>query len=504
MFKGRNRATIKKIYKGLYHNRIIFSYAFFLLFALSFAFYKKIYQKTSTKIDQNLVIYWLAAEQPQLNPLYLGFKTNEEYLQELLYLPLVSFDQRGQIVYLLADRIQSENNYKTWKVHVRENIKTETGRSIEAKDIKNFFLRFQKENLSLRGDIFRKNLNQIDILNSQTLRFHLQTSDPDWLYQMTVGIKLESNEASGPLKLSQAKKNSFLFEVNPFFPFELINQPSPSWEFLEIIFFPEKLSLKIQAQITPPDLILPLKWNQKELITLSKSCPNYQTFSTKGLKTFLIAFNLNHPNTPSREFRQHFQCYLNKNPFMTSTFQDTERLKSFFFFPQWYLNLIGHEKVDVQKEFQKFCQDQTFSLKGSPPLNVSISSQLYSDSDLQTFAKKLPFPIKLQISERSGAFALLEYSKTPAAFISLKGIKTLGFLKKLLHSNQKPPRGINYTFSQEQNEALSNGSLAHLLHSVWKESAHIFLFHDEETIIRCKGQSTAKAFSDGRLWGIFG
>src|SRR5690625_3624648 len=167
------------------------------------------------------------------------------YGSSLFQSTLIRFDQSFDIIYDLAEKIETSDDGLKWKVTIRDDVLFSDGQPLTAKDIK-FTFETAKENESI---IDLQNLTSIDIEDETTLIFNLKKPQSTFQYILAmIGIVpehaysenyRENPIGSGPYVLRQWDKGQqIIVEENPKY-----YGNKPSFKQLTFLFLEEDVAL---------------------------------------------------------------------------------------------------------------------------------------------------------------------------------------------------------------------------------------------------------------------
>lgn len=103
---------------------------------VAFIIYISAMRKSSqnSKNPKDIVTIALDSKISASDPRIIGSDANNQYIENIRFLPLISFDEQGQILYLLVNEIKTLSN-KAWNITLKKGIKFNNGKEITAHDV---------------------------------------------------------------------------------------------------------------------------------------------------------------------------------------------------------------------------------------------------------------------------------------------------------------------------------------------------------------------------------
>lgn len=196
------------------------------------------YASTGSKGQSNTLVFSIPSTPPTMNPIYAN-SDSSLMVTDALYEPLYTFNQNGSITYNgVAESITPSNDYKTYTVKLKPNLKWSDGQSLTAKDVVFTFntIMNPKNNALIRQTFMVDNKPvTCKAINDDTIEFNLPQVSlgfeanlsqlypiPEHIYKDSTDIKNSSANKNpvgdGPYKFESEEAGTTVTLVkNPYF-----------------------------------------------------------------------------------------------------------------------------------------------------------------------------------------------------------------------------------------------------------------------------------------------
>ncbi|MBX9702693.1 MAG: hypothetical protein K2X39_00935, partial [Silvanigrellaceae bacterium] len=165
---------------------ILFNKKTYLFLFLLSTYISEIYPKTA---NDSLVIAFESKPQGS-DPRILGSDSNAQYIEELRFLPLISFDEKGALKYVVAETINCKEK-NSCKIKIKNGIKFANGKTLTADDIIATYQSILEPKAdfppSPRKGVF-ENIQSIKKISFDMLEIHLKSLDAPFLSNLSIGI----------------------------------------------------------------------------------------------------------------------------------------------------------------------------------------------------------------------------------------------------------------------------------------------------------------------------
>lgn len=196
------------------------------------------YASTGTKSQSNTLVFSIPSTPPTMNPIYANSRSSL-MVTDVLYEPLYTFNQNGSITYNgIAESITPSNDYKTYTVKLKPNLKWSDGKPLTAQDVAfTFNAIMNPKNNALITQTFMINNKPVTckVINDDTIEFNLPQASlgfeanlsqlypiPEHIYKNSTDIKDSSANKNpvgdGPYKFESEEAGTTVTLVrNPYF-----------------------------------------------------------------------------------------------------------------------------------------------------------------------------------------------------------------------------------------------------------------------------------------------
>lgn len=475
-----------------------------------------------------------------VDPRYVGSDSLSLTLEPLLFLPLVGFSERGQIMEVVAESIKTPQP-DVVEILIREGIRFGLGRAVAADDVVATyrFLRFGSAGLppSPRRSVL-ENVKSIDKLSERVVRFQLHEPDAALVANLTFGILPKealgrpadevfgSGFESGPFLREKIEEAQWTLKRNVNFTGAPFGGMMPATAKVIFRFFSdsnallaalERKEVDIVANGLPVDAVLKFK-NNPSL--------GYEVQTTAADNTAFLAFNLRNKIFRDVRVRRAIALAVNREEILKFTLKGFGTLADSFF-PEVSAFFM---KVESPVRFNLREADMLLDAAGlkdpdgtsGPRPRASFSIQVPLERERIEVAKaiaaqlkKVGFQVTVEVLEFSTFLKRLNSGKAQMWIAPWSGLKDGDQLRSVFHSKYVPPIGTNRSFyvNDRLDELLdkakkeANGESRRMLYNkaqtvLLSDQACVFLWHGFSHAVVNQSVSGFKLFPDGRLQSL--
>jgi peptide/nickel transport system substrate-binding protein len=250
------------------------------------------------------------------DPRLIGGDANSQYLEELSFLPLISFDENSAIRYVVAESVVPEGN-KAWKARIRSGLRFANGRELNADDVVamyKYILAADSNPPFARRNAFEKLLDVKKIGSAEVL-FTMKEPDAPFVANLTIGIlPQEALKAppeklmgqgfeSGPFVLEKAGSDEWIFKKNESFNSTVFGGvPKISRAIFKII---SDNGTRYAALLRGDLDIVQNTIDTDKVVQIQKDMKNkFKVVTKPGFNTTYLAFNFKNRNFEKLAVRQ--------------------------------------------------------------------------------------------------------------------------------------------------------------------------------------------------------
>ncbi|KAB8028609.1 ABC transporter substrate-binding protein [Fluviispira multicolorata] len=502
--------------------------------AIAFAIYQT--QKASNENDsanskekKNTLSIALDSKIQSGDPRLIGGDANSQYIENLRFLPLIGFDEHGNIQNILIDEITAVSN-KSWIITLKKNIKFNNGSLITAADVVATYNAIMNPEKSFPPSPRKAAFNSVTLFKVNSpheIQINLKDPDASFLNNLVIGIlpkdailnaapnKInDKGYESGPFILKKTTATDWLLTRN-----ENYNYSSkPKVENIDFKIISD--SGTRYAALIRGDLDLVQNSIDPDKVSLiQKSMTDkFQILSAPKLSTTYLAFNFRDPIFSNLKVRQAVAYAIDRRSLLQFRLQGQGSLAKGMFPPDNYFfdNSLPEIQYDQQRAKnllkESNIQDPiTFAIK----VSSSNKSTVEVAKAIAANLKEVGFQPTVEMLENS---VFLDQVKKGVAQVWLSpwvGFKDPDHLRFVFASNMVAPLGGNRGAYSNQNldELLQEGreeinpekrkiiyDQAQQLLSA--DLPYVYLWHSLNIAIVGKNIEGYKLYADGRYWSL--
>ncbi len=449
-----------------------------------------------------------------LDPRWIGGDVNAQYLEELLFLPLVSFDPQGEHMNVIAESIDSQDG-KVWRIKLKKGVFFGNGQEITSLDVVATYQYFLGP-LAPRRSSF-KDVILIKEINAYELEIHLKAPYVAFPTNLTIGILPKdiftqkeislSGLESGPYKSESQEDDKWFFVPNPRYKKAVNPWISVPKIPLTIKFIPDPMARLSVLMNGDADLLQRSLDMDRIYFLQNQSQYHLNIDFAPSLETTYLAFKMDNPQVSSLEVRRKLKNSLNIPEILKALFHGyATEAKGMFpsVFPYFY---SSHEDLNTSGSPGEL-DDMTLTL------STARESQIVAKV-LQAQWKEAGVNIKLTVLEPSLFQKVIQNGGAMMWLGSWIGYKDPDHLRFVFHSESIPPFGGNRGRfrNAKVDKALKLGmvSLNHQLRKSYYNEAqeelnrnipYIYLWHRDNFVIMSQQIKNFQIFRDGRYLGV--
>ena len=468
------------------------------------------------------------------DPRLIGADANAQYMEELRFLPLVSFNENGGVKLIAAETITPKGT-NTFLVTLRKGLKFASGKELKADDVIATYNSILKGSSELppspRKGAF-ESVESILKIDNYSLEFKLKQPDAAFVVNLVVGIlpaegahaKAEDTVGkgyeSGPYVLKDATAQEWVLEKNPAYSGIPYGRGTAKVKEVRIKYIADNTTRF--AALVKGDLDLVQNGiDADKVIEVQKKYANKFTVAT-GTSTSTTSFVFNVKSAPfnNKTVRKAIALAINRDEIIQFILQGfAEKANSMF--PK---NLPYHENIPEIKHSISAAKDllNQAGFKDpdgdGPGSRFSFTIKVPTNKERISVAKAIASQLKkVGIEARVESLEFGTFNKQLAdglaqAWIApWTGYKDPDHLRYCFHTSQIPPVGGNRgRYSEAKVDALlSKGQqelnmekrlpyYAEAQRLLSDDIPYAYLWYKLNNVITAKGVSGYKLFSDGR------
>jgi peptide/nickel transport system substrate-binding protein len=503
------------------HLKIIIALSILILFSFVFMLLGK--RKTLPVTSGHVLTMGLETKILSFDPRVIGMDANSQYLEELLFLPLVSFDKSGNIENILAESILPESN-KSWIIKLKKGVVFASGQEITAKDVVETYNAILHPAfgfpVSPRKGAF-KNVTQFEAISPYEVRLELSEPDASFLNNLFIGILpaetakkslpndvMGHNFESGPYQLQSVSETEFVLIKNKKFQ---LSSPSK----MDVIHFKiiPDAGTRYAALLKGDIDLLQNSLDPDKISTLEVN-PDFRVLRATKLGTTYLGFNFKNNLMKNLKIRQAISHALDIQSILTFRLHSKE-LPASSLFPEnnfYYNPSIKQPEYNPEKSKQLIKET---GLKTPISISVKVSSSnkiiLEGAKAIVGNLKAAGFHPQLESLENSIFQDQIRRGISQIWISPWTGFKDPDHLRFIFDSQMIPPNGANRGFYSniELDKLLQLGreeldtqrrkkiyNQAQAL--VSQELPYLFLWHGDNVIVMSKSVTGFELYADGR------
>lgn len=463
------------------------------------------------------------------DPRILGLDANSQYIEELRFLPLISFNEEGNLVNMLADSI-TPNSKKSWRVKLKKGILFRSGVEITAEDVVATYNAIMKPPfgfpVSPRKGAF-KNVIKFEAKSPYEIIVELKEPDASFLNNLVIGtLPKEAAQNALPNEVNDKGYESGPFILKNFSDTDLVLLKNDKYN----LGLPPKLN-EIHFKIIPDsgtryaalikgDLdIVQNTLDPDKVDTIQKEkLDKFNVYKQIKLATTYIGINFKDPNLKNLLVRQALASAIDIKSILKYRLRSEEDPATSMFPPgNFYFDKSIAPVVYDPEKAKSYLKESGIKLPISLSLKVSNSnkSTLEVAKAISANLALVGFNPKVETLENSIFQEQIRRGISQIWISPWTGFKDPDHLRFVFASDMVPPNGGN-------RGAYSNSSLDKLLaqgreelnpqkrkliydkaqHIISVDMPYVFLWHGYNLAVVSKRVDGFKLYADGRYWSL--
>ena len=463
------------------------------------------------------------------DPRIIGNDANSQYIENIRFLSLISFDEQGNIMNILADEIKPLSN-KSWNISIKKGIKFNNGKEIDAYDVEETYHQIMSPPKdfppSPRKSAF-SNVSSFKAISKDEILIELKTPDSSFLNNLVIGIlpKDSVNTAapneinnkgyeSGPYILKSTNSSEWILVRNENYNFS----DKPNMKEIDFKIITDsgtryaaliRGDIDIAQNAIDPDKI--------SLIQKSKS-DQFNILSAPKLSTTFLAFNFRDPVFNNLKIRQAIAYAIDRQSLLQFRLQGQGILATSMFPPSNYYFDSAIAEIPFNPQRAKTLLKEA-NIQDPISFAIKVSNSNKSTVEvakaIAANLKDIGFSPTVEMLENS---VFLDQVKRGVAKIwisSWVGFKDPDHLRFAFASNMLPPAGGNrgaFTnvavdeLLQEGREEINPEKRKVIYDQAQKllggELPYVYLWHSLNVAVVSKKVEGFKLYADGRYWSL--
>ena len=463
------------------------------------------------------------------DPRIIGGDANSLYIENIRFLPLVSFDEQGSLINILANEIKPISN-KAWNITLKKGIKFNNGKVINAYDVEatyNQIINPQKGFPPSPRKAAFSNVTSFKALSENELQIELNSPDASFLNNLIVGTlpkdavySAAPNEInnkgyeSGPYILKSADSSDWILVRNDHYnysekpkmkelDFKIISDSGTRYAALV------RGDIDIAQNAIDPDKV--------SLIQKSKT-DTFHILSAPKLSTTYLAFNFRDPIFSNLKVRQAIAYAVDRKSLLQFRLQGQGVLASSMFPPSNYYFDSAIPEIPYNPQRAKSLLKEanlqepiSFSIKVSNSNKATVEVAKAIAANL----KDVGFSPTVEMLENSVFSDQVKRGVAKVWISPWVGFKDPDHLRFVFASNMTPPNGGNRgafantqidELLQEGKEEINPEKRKLIYDQAQKllagELPYVYLWHSLNVAIVSKNIEGFKLYADGRYWSL--
>ncbi len=463
------------------------------------------------------------------DPRIIGSDANSQYIENIRFLSLISFDKQGNIMNILADEIKPLSN-KSWKISLKKGIKFNNSKEIDAYDVEATYNQIMSPPKgfppSPRKAAF-SNVSTFKATSKDELLIELKTPDSSFLNNLIIGTlpkEAVSSDApneinnkgyeSGPFVLKSSNSSEWVLVRNENYNFS--NKPKMA----EIDFKIITDSGTRYAALIRGDIDIAQNAIDPDKISLIQKSKNekFNIISAPKLSTTFLAFNFRDPTLNNLKVRQAIAYAIDRQSLLQFRLQGQGILATSMFPATNYYFDSAVAEIPFNAQRAKTLLKEA-NIQDTISFAIKVSSSNKSTVEvakaIAANLKEVGFAPSVEMLENS---VFLDQVKRGVAKIwisSWVGFKDPDHLRFAFATNMLPPAGGNRgAFSnttidellQEGREEINPEKRKIIYDQAQKllggELPYVYLWHSLNVAVVSKNVEGFSLYADGRYWSL--
>ena len=463
------------------------------------------------------------------DPRIIGSDANSLYIENIRFLPLISFDEQGNILNVLANEIKALSN-KSWDITLKKGIKFNNGKMIDAYDVEatyNQIMNPPKDFPPSPRKAAFASVSSFKALSDNQIHIELNSPDASFLNNLIIGtlpkeavFNAPPNDIdnkgyeSGPYILKSANASDWIFVKNDNYNFS----DKPKMKELDFKIITDsgtryaalvRGDIDIAQNAIDPDKV--------SLIQKSKT-DTFNILSAPKLSTTYLAFNFRDPIFSNLKVRQAIAYAIDRKSLLQFRLQGQGILASSMFPPSNYFFDGAIPEIPFNPQRAKSILKEA-NLQEPISFSIKVSNSNKSTVEvakaIAANLKEVGFSPTVEMLENSVFSDQVKRGVAKVWISPWIGFKDPDHLRFVFASNMTPPSGGNRgAFSNSQiDELLQEGKeeinpeKRKLIYDqaqklLGGELPYVYLWHSLNVAVVSKNVEGFKLYADGRYWSL--
>lgn len=461
-----------------------------------------------------------------VDPRLVGGDANSQYLEELLFLPLISFDDRGGLKPVLAESYAPEGKL-AFKVKLRKGMKFANGKDITVDDViatYSYVTSPTSNPPSPRKGAFAK-LTSIKKTGANEIVFTLSAPDAAFLTNLNIGIlpqegvKAEPDKVfgqgyeSGPFIATKTADDEWILQSNSKYTAAPHGGAKPKLAAVHFKMISDS-GTRFSALVKGDVDLIQNSLDADKVVEVQKNYSSkFKVTTGTALSTTYLAFNFRDPVFKKPEVRKAIAMGINRDEILRYSLQGLG-IKAKGMFPpgnpfeEKSLEEIGYNPAEAKKLL--------VAALGNKPLTMTIKVTTQKERIAVAKAiagqlKRIGVTAEVQALESSTFSKQLADGLVQTWIAPWTGFKDGDHLRFVFHSKQVPPEGANRgAYSNAKVDELLDKGVEELV--LTKRLPHyaeaqkilavdlpyVYLWHKLNHVVTANNVKGFQLYSDGR------
>ncbi len=476
--------------------------------------------------DKNTLTVAFDAKVQSFDPRLIGNDANSQYLEELRFWSLVSFDTMGRLKLRIAQSIQPLSQ-KSWLIKIEDNLCFANGKTINVDDVLSTYEAILNPKpdfpLSPRRGAF-KHIKKIEKRGANGIYIELVEPDASFLNNLIIGIlpkevarnsppNTMSGYESGPFQLDSVKNNEIIFKKNIHF----CGNFKPKMNTIKFKIIPDagtryaalvKGDVDLVQNGIDPDKIEILKRKYSKRFQVQENLKQAVTY---------LGFNFRIPTLQKLEVRKAIAYAIDRESLIKYRFHSRENPAEGFFIPGYP---FFKEKNTIK--FDPKLSKEIMSKSGLMlPYRISIKvssskkANVEAAKSIAISLSKVGFSARVEPLENTIFQEALKKGNMQIWLAPWLGYKDPDHLRFVFASDMVPPHGGNRGHysntkldkilydAKETNDFHKRQILYNQAQDIISDDIpYVFLWHGLNTVVSTKNVHDFELYSDGRYTSL--
>ena len=469
------------------------------------------------------------------DPRLIGGDASSQYLEELRFLPLVSFDSLGKVRMVLAEQVESADN-KIWKVTLKKGVRFGNQQEIQASDVVATYQAIQDGQArppSPRRGAFEK-IRTLTAVGPYAILIELASADAAFINNLVVGIipaslteipretGLPGGFESGPFLLTTSSDEEVTLHRNPQYSWKEVGETEPQVDEIRFHIIPDNHTRYLAVLKGDLD-ILQNGLDSDKLVALSQRLPHLKILQTPALNTTSLGLRVTDPLLSDLSVRKCIEGSIHKEIILKYTLQNKGEI-AHGMFPSISDFYYGKHIGAISEFHPEKCRSifANAAQKKGPEKNSALTIFVTTNRERIAIARALAaqladagLPTEVQALEAATFSDQLSKGLVQAWIAPWTGFKDGDHLRYAFHSAMIPPRGGNRSHYKNPSvdalleEALAESNKEKRIQKynaaeeiILSDLPYVYLWHRYNVTILHPRVTGFTPYADGRYWSV--